>query len=111
MVHHMDWRSEVWRRFRRDLPGMVAIWVVVAIAVAAWGAIQGELVDLPGLLLALVVLGIALTPLIWMRYEIPLVRGRQRTVRRSLGTVGVGCLWAVIVLVVGFSILGALGLD
>ncbi len=90
---------------------MVVIWVVVAIAIPIWGAIQGEPVDLPGWLLAGAVLGVALTPLIWMRWEIPLIRGRARSVRRSMATIGVGCLWAIVVLVVGAGILAALGLD
>ena len=90
---------------------MVVIWVLVVIAIPVWGAIQGEPVDLPGWLFAGAIVGVALTPIIWMRWEIPLVRGREGTVRRSLLTVGIGCLWAVVVLVIGASILAATGLD
>ncbi len=90
---------------------MVVIWVVVVIAIPVWGAIQGAPVDLPGWLFAGAILGVAMTPLVWMRWEMPLIRGRARNARRSLMTVGLGCLWAVVVLVIGASILAATGLD
>ena len=52
-----------------------------------------------------------MTPLIWMRYEIPLVRGRERAARRAFAVLGLGCLWSVVALLVGVSVLAALGVE
>ena len=61
--------------------------------------------------LGVLILGVAMTPLIWMRYEIPLIRGRDRAVRRAFAVIGVGCLWSVVALVVGVWLLAALGVE
>lgn len=109
----MDWRDDVWQRFRKDLPGLVLIWVAVAtivIGLEVFGG-GGRNPNLLATALGVLILGVAMTPLIWMRYEIPLIRGRDRAVRRAFAVIGVGCLWSVVALVVGVWLLAALGIE
>ena len=108
----MDWREDVWSRFRKDLPGYVLIWVgITAIAVVLQrldGRGSGNPIDV---VLGMAVLGVALTPLVWIRYEIPLIRGREHALRRTFAVIGFGCLWAVIALVGGIFVLALIGID
>ena len=109
----MDWREDVWQRFRKDLPGLVLIWVVlIAIVVAVEEFGDGTRNASPlqtGL--GVLILGVAMTPIIWIRHEIPLIRGRQHAIRRRFAVVGLGCLWSVVALVVGVWALAALGIE
>ena len=106
----MDWRDDVWQRFRKDLPGLVLIWVsliAVAVAVEAFGDVTRNASPLETGL-GVLILGVAMTPLIWIRYEIPLIRGRQHAIRRGFAVVGLGCLWSIVALVVGVGLLALL---
>ena len=106
----MDWRGDVWQRFRKDLPGLVLIWIaVIAIAIIVQ-TIDGRGTSNPvEIVLAMSVLGVAMTPIIWIRHEIPLIRGRHHATRHALAVVGLGCLWAIVALVGGFVLLTLLG--
>jgi hypothetical protein len=109
----VDWRDDVWQRFRRDLPGLVLIWValtVIAIAIEVLGG-DSRTTNPLATGLGVLVLGVALTPLIWMRHEIPLIRGRDRAVPRAFAVIGLGCLWSVVALVIGVWLLAAFGVD
>ena len=108
----MDWRGDVWERFRKDLPGLVLIWVAVTAIAVVLQVIDGRGTTNPiEIVLALAVLGVAMTPLIWIRYEIPLIRGREHATRRAFAVIGFGCLWAVVALVGGFVVLALLGIE
>ena len=111
-VDEVDWRDDVWRRFREDLPGFAVIWVgVMAIAVVL------QMIDGRGssnpfeVVLAMTVMALALTPVIWIRHEIPLIRGRHHSTRRTFAVIGVGCLWAVVALLGGTFLLALLGIQ
>ena len=109
----MDWREDVWQRFRKDLPGLVLIWVAliaIAVAVEALGDVTRNAGPLE-IGLGLLILGVAMTPIIWIRHEIPLIRGRQHATLRGFAVVGLGCLWSVVALVVGVWLLAALGVE
>ena len=107
----MDWREDVWDRFRRDLPGLLLIWVVVLAAVVGIEIARGGEIDPAALFAGVIVLGVAITPLLWMRYERPVVRGKERRLRRTLAVVGVGCLWAVVALLAGASVIAQFGVE
>ena len=109
----MDWRDDVWQRFRRDLPGLVLIWValtVIAIAIEVLGGDRRS-TNPWATGLGVLVLGVALTPLIWIRHEIPLIRGRQHAILRGFAVVGLGCLWSIVALVGGVWLLTLFGVD
>jgi hypothetical protein len=109
----VDWREDVWQRFRKDLPGLILIWVAliaIVIALEVFGGVsrnRSPLETARGVLL----LGVAVTPLIWIRHEIPLIRGRDHTTRRAFAVIGLGCLWAVVALVVGVWLLALVGVE
>jgi hypothetical protein len=108
----MDWLGDVLGRFRRDLRSLVVIWIAVIVCVVGYGVVTGGSIDNPvGLLLGMLVLGIAMAPIQWIRYEQPLVRGRHNAGRRTVAVVGLGCLWAVVALFVGAALIGALGVE
>ena len=107
----MDWREDVWSRFRKDLPGYVLIWVgITAIAVVLQrldGRGSGNPIDV---VLGMAVLGVALLPLTWMRGERPVLIGPHAT-RRTFALIGIGCLWAAVALVAGVFVLARLGIE
>ena len=109
----MDWRDDVWQRFRKDLPGLVLIWVALTVIVIAIEVFGGDSRNSNPLEtgLGVLVLGVAMTPLIWIRHEIPLIRGRHHAMRRGFTVVGLGCLWSIVALVVGVWILALLGVE
>ena len=107
----MDWRDDVWRRFRDDLPGLVLIWAALTVIAIAIEELGGDSRSTNPLAtgLGVLVLGVALTPLIWIRHEIPLIHGRQHGLRRGFAVVGLGCLWSIVALVVGVWLLALFG--
>ena len=109
----MDWRDDVWQRFRKDLPGLVLIWVALTVIAVAIEVLSGDRRSTNPLAtgLGVIVLGVALTPLIWIRHEIPLIRGRQHAIRRGFAVVGLGCLWSIVALVVAVWLLALLGVE
>ena len=57
----MDWRDDVWQRFRKDLPGLVLIWVAliaIVVAVEAFGDVTRNASPLQTAL-GVVILGVA----------------------------------------------------
>ena len=108
----MDWREDVWSRFRKDLPGLVLLWAgVTAIAVVLQMLDGRGTTDPIDIIIYMAVIGVALTPLVWIRYEIPLIRGREHALRRTFAVIGFGCLWAVVALVGGIFVLALIGID
>ena len=107
----MDWREDIWDRFRRDLPGMLLIWAVVVAAVVGIELVTGGEPDPVALFASSIVVGVATTPLRWMRYERPVVRPGERQFRRTLALVGIGCLWAVVALLAGVFVIALLGFE
>lgn len=107
----MDWREDVWDRFRRDLPDLILIWTVVIAAVVGIEFVSGGAIDPVALFAGTIVVGVAITPLMWMRYERPVVRPGERQLRRTLALVGIGCLWAVAALLAGVLVIALLGFE
>jgi hypothetical protein len=106
----MDWLAGLVRRFRDDLRGLVVTWVIAIAIVIVIGILNNAAFDRPvGLLAGMVVLGVALTPIIWLRWEMPILAGRHRG-RRSCMAVLLAVLWAVAVLAVGAVAIDAIGL-
>jgi hypothetical protein len=103
-----SFRSE-FARFRRDVRWMAALWlvtdVVLSIAVAVEGGSAGEVA---AFFAALASLGVALTPLIWLRWL-----GRRPGGRADVGPrlklLGVGLLWLAVVGGASISLLTAFG--
>lgn len=108
----MDSRGDVWERFRRDLPGLALLWVAVTAIAVVLQTIDGRGTTNPiAIVLAMTLMGLALTPLVWIRHEIPLLRDRRHPARRATAVVGFGCLWTVVVLLGGFFVLTLLGVQ
>ena len=108
----MHWRDDVWQRFRRDMPGLTLIWAAVIAIAVVLQMIDGRATTNPfEIVVGMALMGLALTPLIWIRHEIPLIRGRQHATRRAFAVIGFGCLWAVVALVGGFFVLTLLGIE
>jgi hypothetical protein len=107
----VDWRADVWRRFLRDLPWTIVVWVVVTAVLFAYSHVRGEPIDEPvAFLFALAIVAFAVTPLVWIRWESPLVCGPHSR-RRSALVWAVGCLWIPVGLVVGVAVVALLGVD
>jgi hypothetical protein len=107
----MRWLRGLLIRFRRDLPFFVAIWAIVLVGLAvldvyAAGS-RGEPLEI---LLGGFLMAVALTPLIWLRWERPVLRGHHAT-RRTFAAIGLALLWAVIVFLLALALLGALGIE
>ncbi len=97
----MSWQRELFERFRRELPFLILMWVVVVPCIVVWSHLRGEPIEDPvGLVVAMAILALGTTPLLWLRWERPIVGG-ERGRLRSLAAVGVGCLWFLAVLLVG----------
>jgi hypothetical protein len=86
---------------------MIGIWILAGVVSIVWARLADVDLDLGGYVIAFAVLAVALLPLSWMRYERPLVPGRH-SARRSSAVLGLGCLWAVMAMVIGFALLGLL---
>ena len=107
----MDWREDVWSRFRAELPFLIILWALVIAGFLGYNIVRGEGVDPVGLVAGFIVVAAAMTPLIWIRYERPVVRTEERRFQRTLAVVGVGCVWAVIALLAGVVVVALLGID
>ena len=57
----MDWRDDVWQRFRKDLPGLVLIWVALTVIAIAIEVLGGDRRSTTALAtgLGVIVLGVA----------------------------------------------------
>ena len=96
-------------RFRRDVRWIGALWlgmdVVLSIAVAVEGGTAGEVA---GFFAGLASLGVALTPLIWLRWL-----GRRPEGRGDVGPrlklLGLGLLWMAVVGGASIALLSAFG--
>jgi hypothetical protein len=80
----VDWREDVWPRFRKDLPG----YILISIAITAIGLVlqrlDGRGSGNPGaVVIAMGALGVALLPLTWMRGERPVRSEKTPRVGRS----------------------------
>lgn len=93
----MDWLHDIVRRFRRDLPLFLAVWVLATILIVGFAFVAGEPQDAPAFALWMLVAFVAFAPLRWMRFENPLVRSSHNRFRRTLGALGLGCLWAALI--------------
>jgi uncharacterized membrane protein len=107
----MDWRADVWSRFRAELPFLVVVWALVIAGFVGYDIVRGREVDPVALVAAFIVVAVAMTPLIWIRHERPVVRTEERRFRRTLAVVGVGCVWAVVALLAGVVVVALLGID
>jgi hypothetical protein len=63
-----------------------------------------------GIVIVMILIGVSLLPLVWIRYEIPLIRGRPHALRRTFAVIGFGCIWAVVALIGGFFVLALIGI-
>ena len=107
----MNWREEVWSRFRKDLPGYVLIWIAITAIALLLTRLDGRGSGNPmAVVLAMAVLGVALLPLTWMRGERPVVTG-PHAARRTFALIGIGCLWAAVALVAGVFVLALIGIE
>jgi hypothetical protein len=107
-VTQMDWLADLFRRFRGDLAWLATIWVFTALVVAGltWlGRGESEAV---ALLVGIALLAIALTPIMWLRYERPF---GWAEFRRALVAIGLAFGWTVLVLIGGLAVIRALGFD
>ena len=90
---------------------MIALWIAVIPGLVIFGEATGHpILRLREFVAGLVVLAVAATPLIWMRWETPIVPG-PRGGRRSVAAFGAGCAWFVGVLLVGAVVLHVRGVD
>ena len=106
----MGWKRDAWHRFRHDIPQLALTWLVVWIGLFALGVWQGEEIRDPlQFALAGAVLGFALSPVIWIRWERPRIGGRNW--RRRLAAIGVTVAWAFGVLLLGLGAMDAAGID
>lgn len=107
----MDWREDVWSRFRKDLPGYVLIWVGITAIAVVLQRLDGRGTTNPiEIVIYMAVIGVAVFPLVWIRYEILLIRGSEHAVRRTFAVFGLGCLWAAVALVGGIFVLALIGI-
>ena len=107
----VDWREDVWSRFKMDVPGYVLIWIAITAIAVVLQRLDGRGSGNPmAVVLATAVLGVALAPLLWMRTERPVYTGRYGP-RRTFALIGVGCLWAAVALVGGLFVLALLGIE
>jgi hypothetical protein len=107
----MSWLGGLLTRFRRDLPVFVALWIVVLVGLIVLDLVAGGEYGGPVEIAAgLFLLAVALTPVIWLRWESPVLSGRHAT-RRTFAALGLALLWAAGVLVLGVAVLGALGIE
>jgi len=107
----VDWLRDIVQRFRRDLPLLIAGWVVATLLIMGYAFVSGEPGDPLAIALWMLVAFVAFVPLRWMRFENPLVRPSHNRFRRTLGAVGLGCLWAVLTGGGALVLLAILGLD
>jgi hypothetical protein len=94
-------------RFVRDLRAIVLVWIVVLVVMLGIGIVVGEPVEM---VLGILLLAIAISPIMWIRWNRPLFVGHH-AVGRSFVTIGIGCLWSGVVLLLGLGILAALGIE
>lgn len=82
------------RRFRKELPWLIAIWALAAIVGALLGIISGELSPRESLALALAFMPllVPLAPLWWLRSE------WKAHTPKALPAIGLGCAWFVLTL-------------
>jgi hypothetical protein len=107
----MDRGEDVWSRFRRDLPGYILIWTAVTVIAVVLQRIDGRGTTNPlDVVLAMSIVGIAVVPLVWLRYAIPVFASGEHATRRTFAVIGLGCLWTVVALFVGFFGLTLLGI-
>jgi len=78
--------------FLKELPWLLATWVVVTLALVIFGLLSGEFTPRQSLRVAVgfLPLTIPLAPLTWMRFD-----SRARDGNR-ISALGFGCLWAVV---------------
>jgi hypothetical protein len=80
---------------RRDLRWIAPIWIGLSVALCVWRAIEG---DAPGrvavVLVAVLGLGVATMPVLWLRYR-GSPRGR-REVAVGVKLMGLGLAWLVV---------------
>jgi len=107
----MDWLRDIVRRFRGELPRLFVAWVLATLLIMGYGLVTGAALNFAGFALWMLVSFVALAPLWWMRFENPLVRASHNRFRRTLGALGLGCLWAVLSIGVSLVLLAILGLD
>jgi hypothetical protein len=83
---------ELFRKFVRELPWMLAIWAVVSIGFGLWNTLTGERSLGESLKLALVFLPIVIpvAPLAWLRYE------PCAWTPRAFPAIALGCAWLVL---------------
>ena len=106
----MDRGEDVWSRFRRDLPGYVLIWAAVTVIAVVLQRIDGRGTTNPvDIVLAMSIVGIALAPVVWLRHTIPVFASGPHATRRTFAVIGLGCLWTIVALVVGFFALTLIG--
>ena len=93
----------LFRKFIRELPWLVAIWIVGSLGFFIWNSlVEAEPMD-ESLKIALVFLPILipLAPITWLRYE------RQARTPRAMPAIGLGCAWMVVgtPVAIGLSVL------
>jgi hypothetical protein len=92
----VDWLRDIVGRFRRDLPLLIVGWVVATLLIIGLAFVAGEPLDFSAFALWMLVAFVGFVPLRWMRFENPLVRPSHDRFLRTLGALGLGCLWAVL---------------
>jgi hypothetical protein len=103
-----SFRSE-FARFRRDVRSIAALWLVMDVALSIGVAVEGGSAGEVAVFFAgLASLGVAFTPLIWLRWLGRRPRGRA-DVGPGIKLIGVGLLWLAVVGGASIALLTAFG--
>jgi hypothetical protein len=92
---------------RRDLWWMAPVWVVMAVAIAVWRAAEGDSAGrVVAAFVAVIGLGVVLTPVLWLRYR-GFPRGR-REIAVGVRLLGLAIVWFTIALGVVYAVVSLL---
>ena len=95
-IYSVDWLGDVFGRFRRDIPQLIGIWVILTVAVLAFLWIRGATFDPIAVVGLMTAAAITFGPLAWARFEIPVIRTPEHRLRRTIVVFGLVCAWTVI---------------
>jgi hypothetical protein len=90
----------LFRRFIRDLPWMLGVWLVVSIAFALWWGVHDRLPIAEAIKVAIVLLPIVIpiAPIGWLRLD------EAARTRRAWPALGIAFAWAVISLPIAVAL-------
>jgi hypothetical protein len=93
------------RKFVRELPWILSVWVVVSIAFVLWRGLHDGLPFAESLKVAIVLLPIVIpiAPIAWLRFD------EEARTRRAWPAIGLACVWVVISLPIAVALAVALG--